>query len=50
MEARERGQGIAVIVIIAGDSVHLLLHDPSVSAAVSLNRRIPASRETVNVV
>lgn len=50
MEARERGQGIAVIVVIAGDFVYLLLPRPSVYPAISLDRRSVAAPETVNVV
>jgi len=50
MEARKRGQGIAVIVVVAGDSVYLLLPRPSVYPAISLDRRSAASPEMVNVV
>jgi hypothetical protein len=50
MEARERGQGIAVIVAVAGDSVYLLLPRPSVYPAISLDRRSAVGPEKVNVI
>jgi hypothetical protein len=50
MDARERGQGIAVIVTIAGDSIYALSPRPSVSPAIFLSRQLLVGPETVNVV